>query len=41
MDHQSACADVGGNIAVQYPDSGGTSVTLTIPIAQMELSNVA
>ena len=34
-------ADVGGNIAVQYPDSGGTSVTLTIPIAQMELSNVA
>jgi signal transduction histidine kinase len=34
-------ADVGGSIAVQYPDSGGTSVTLNIPIAQMELSNVA
>ena len=34
-------ADVGGTIAVLYPDSGGTSVTLTIPIAQMELSNVA
>ena len=34
-------ADVGGNIAVQYPASGGTSVTLTIPIPQMELSNVA
>ena len=34
-------ADIGGNIAVQYPASGGTSVTLTIPIAQMELSNVA
>jgi signal transduction histidine kinase len=34
-------ADVGGNIAVQYPDSGGTSVTLNIPIAPMELSNVA
>jgi signal transduction histidine kinase len=34
-------ADAGGDIAVQYPDSGGTSVTLTIPIAQMELSNVA
>lgn len=33
--------DVGGSIAVQYPDAGGTSVTLTIPIAQMELSNVA
>jgi len=34
-------ADAGGNIAVEYPDVGGTSVTLTIPIAQMELSNVA
>jgi signal transduction histidine kinase len=34
-------ADVSGTISVQYPDSGGTSVTLTIPIAQMELSNVA
>ena len=34
-------ADVGGYIAVQYPASGGTSVTLTIPIAQMEMSNVA
>jgi signal transduction histidine kinase len=34
-------ADVGGHIAVQYPASGGTSVMLTIPIPQMELSNVA
>jgi signal transduction histidine kinase len=34
-------ADIGGNIAIEYPDSGGTAVTLTIPIAQMELSNVA
>lgn len=34
-------ADAGGNIAVNYPIAGGTSVTLTIPIAQMELSHVA
>jgi signal transduction histidine kinase len=34
-------ADIGGNIVVEYPAIGGTSVTLNIPVAQMELSNVA
>lgn len=34
-------AELGGKIAVEYPVSGGTAVKLTIPIAQMELSNVA
>lgn len=34
-------ADIGGRIAVEYPASGGTAVKLTIPIAQLELSNVA
>jgi len=34
-------ADIGGRITVDYPVSGGTAVKLNIPIAQMELSNVA
>jgi signal transduction histidine kinase len=34
-------ADIGGNIVVEYPAVGGTSVTLNIPIAQMELSYAA
>ncbi len=34
-------ADVGGQIVLEYPASGGTAVKLIIPIAQMELSNVA
>ena len=34
-------ADIGGQIVVEYPASGGTAVKLNIPIAQMELSNVA
>jgi K+-sensing histidine kinase KdpD len=34
-------ADIGGEIVVEYPASGGTAVKLNVPIAQMELSNVA
>jgi signal transduction histidine kinase len=34
-------ADIGGQIVVEYPASGGTAVKLTLPIAQMELSDVA
>jgi hypothetical protein len=34
-------ADAGGRIAAEYPASGGTAVKLTLPIAPMELSNVA
>lgn len=34
-------ADIGGRIAVEYPASGGTAVKLALPIAPMELSNVA
>ena len=34
-------SDIGGQIVVEYPVSGGTAVRLNIPIAQMELSNVA
>ena len=33
--------DIGGQIVVDYPVAGGTAVKLNIPIAQMELSNVA
>lgn len=33
--------DLGGRIAVEHSVSGGTAVKLTIPIAQMELSDVA
>lgn len=34
-------ADLGGQIVVEHPDSGGTAVKTDIPIPQMELSNVA
>ncbi len=34
-------SDIGGTIVVEYPVAGGTAVKLTVPIAQMELSNVA
>ena len=34
-------SDVGGKIVVEYPVAGGTAVKLNVPIAQMELSNVA
>lgn len=34
-------SDIGGQIAVEYPIAGGTAVKLKVPIAQMELSNVA
>lgn len=34
-------SDIGGQIVVEYPVAGGTAVKLNIPIAQMELSNVA
>jgi signal transduction histidine kinase len=34
-------ADLGGQIVVERPESGGTAVKLDIPIPQMELSNVA
>jgi signal transduction histidine kinase len=33
--------DIGGKIEVEYPAAGGTAVKLNVPIAQMELSNVA
>ncbi|HVR59980.1 MAG TPA: HAMP domain-containing sensor histidine kinase [Pseudolabrys sp.] len=34
-------ADIGGQIDVEYPVHGGTSVALRIPIVRVELSNVA
>jgi len=34
-------ADLGGQIVVEHPDSGGAAVKLDIPIAQVELSDVA
>lgn len=34
-------ADLGGRIIVEYPVPGGTAVKLNIPVAKMELSNVA
>ena len=34
-------SDIGGEIVVEYPVAGGTAVKLNVPIAQMELSDVA
>lgn len=34
-------SDIGGQIVVEYPIAGGTAVKLKVPIARMELSNVA